>query len=120
MADKKDDFAETLNRMQELTGAHPFGQAASPVTVSGKSRKGPSVRQCTKMFNCPEELADYDDVCNRAWSGEITIRYEKSYETKTGEHVIVLCWFENKAPARPDQVDSMSDVEPVEKSGPLS
>jgi hypothetical protein len=120
MADKKDDFAEIMNALQETTGAHPFGHSPAMVTPARAPRKGPPIRQTTRMFECPDELADYDDVCNRAWSGEIDIRYEKSYETKDGSHWIILCWFERRAPARSDEVDGDGDTEPTVKSGPLS
>jgi hypothetical protein len=117
---QKDDFADMLNAMQEVTGAHPFGQSAQTAVTARGPRRGVPIRQTTKMFMCPDDLDDYDDTCNRAWAGEIEIRYEKSYETKDGDHIIVLCWFEKRASVKSDEIDADSDTEPMVKSGPLS
>lgn len=109
------DFAKLIEDAQrEGSVAHPFG-APSPPRARGRTR-GLNVRQTTKMFFCPKDLEDYDEVCNRAWAGEIELRYERNYNTKEGDHVIVLCWFDSRPTKRPDEVEAEGDQEPLERS----
>lgn len=107
------DFAKIVEQVQEqLAPAHPFG--------SGPSRqrgRGPSVnvRQTTRVFQLPEDAPDYDDVCNRAWAGEIEIRYEDRHWTKEGDMIVALCWFDARAQRRSNEVEAEGDREPIVK-----
>lgn len=97
------DFAEIVeaaSREAQAPIAHPFG---GPVPALAQGR-GPRLqcRQTTQMFFCPRDLAAYDELCNRIWAGELSIRYEERTPlAKEGEVMILVCFFDAAPPGPP-------------------
>ena len=109
------DFAEIMdqaNRMADAAVVHPFGNGPSPLARVGQGR-GLPVRQITQMFYCPKDLAEYDACCNRAWAGEISIRFEERTFTKEGEWLVVVCFMEqDEQRPLPGETSTNGDTEP--------
>jgi hypothetical protein len=57
---------------------------------------------------------------NRAWAGEINIRYEERTWSKEAELMIAVCYFEQAAIPQLNDVPANGDAEPEEKPRKLT
>lgn len=112
------DFASIMEKANEMShGAisHPFGGTAAGITRGGRGQAAP-VRQTSHVFYLPKQIAEYDEICNRGWAGEIEIRLEERTFTKEGEVAVFIVYFERHAALpRPNEVHADGDAEPEEK-----
>lgn len=120
MKESPGGFAEVMdaaNQMSRAPIAHPFGTPQQGVAT--QRRQSLPVRQTTEVFCLPSKKDEYDTLMNRAWAGEINIRYEERTWSKESDLMIVVCYFEQRADPRPHDVPSHGDAEPEEKSRKL-
>lgn len=121
MKESSGGFAEVMesaNQMARAPIAHPFGAPLQGVAAA-RPRQGLPIRQTTEVFALPNKADEYDALMNRAWSGEIEIRYEERQWTKESDLMIVVCYFEHRIEPRPHDVAAEGDAEPEEKSRKL-
>lgn len=112
------DFAsvmEEANKMSKSAIAHPFGAPPAGIMRGGRGQVAP-VRQTSNVLYLPKQIAEYDEICNRSWAGDIEIRLEERSFTKEGEVVVFIVYFERRAAMpRPNEVEPEGDAEPEEK-----
>jgi hypothetical protein len=119
MKEAPGDFAAILSKANEMATApiaHPFG---APQAGVAQRARGIPVRQTTEVFYLPKDAERYDACCNRAWAGEVTVRYEERSFTKESEVVAIVCYFEQNMLPRIGEVAPHGDAEPEEKSRKL-
>lgn len=109
------EIMETANKLAVSAVTHPFGMPAQGIAAP-RPRSGLPIRQSTEVFCLPKGRDDYDLLMNRAWAGEIEIRYEERTWSKESDLMIVVCYFERRIDPRPHDVPSDGDTEPEEKS----
>ena len=67
------------------------------------------------MFFCPQDLELYDELCNRAFAGEIDIRYEERTPlVKEGKVMVIISYMTpvQPAPRLPGKDQGGNDQEP--------
>jgi len=122
MKESPGDFASVMadvNQMKNAAITHPFGMPMQGLAHPRQQNAGIPQRQTTEVFYLPKGAAEYDNLMNRAWAGEIQIRYEERTFTKESEVVIIVCWFAQVVQPRPNDVAADGDQEPEEKSRKL-
>lgn len=121
MKEAPGDFASIMGKANEMANAaitHPFGMPMNGV-ANPRRPQGLPIRQCTEVFCLPGKKDEYDELMNRAWAGEIDIRYEERTWSKESDLMIAVCYFERRTEPRPHDVPSDGDAEPEEKSRKL-